>query len=89
MREPDSLAENLVLTLRFDSFFTFGRKKFQWKQIVAELAGIFVEYSFKFISRLKAYDKISKKIDIWRKAYDCVLRLTSFHRKTKKCSHLI
>ena len=42
-------------------FFTFGGKKFQWKQIVAELAGIFVECSFKFISRLKAYDKISKK----------------------------
>ena len=39
-------------------FFTFGGKKFQWKQIVAELAGIFVECSFKFISRLKAYDKI-------------------------------
>ena len=33
-------------------------KKFQWKQIVAELSGIFVECSFKFISRLKAYDKI-------------------------------
>ena len=70
-------------------FFTFGGKKFQWKQIVAELAGIFVECSFKFISRLKAYDKISKKIDIWRKAYDCALRLTSINRKTKKCSHLI
>ena len=64
-------------------------RKFQWKQIVAELAGIFIECSFKFISRLKAYDKISKKIDIWRKAYDCVLRLTSIHRKAKKCSHLI
>ena len=51
---------------------------------MAGLAGIFVECSFKFISRLKAYDKISKKIDIWRKAYDCVLRLTSIHRKTKK-----
>ena len=42
--------------------------KFQWKQIAAELAGIFVECSFKFISRLKAYDKISKKFDIWHKA---------------------
>ena len=77
------------IAVEIDSFFTFGGKKFQWKQIVAELAGIFVECSFKFISRLKAYDKISKKIDIWRKAYDCVLRLTSIHRKTKKCSHLI
>ena len=58
MREPISPAERLVLTLRFDSFFTFGGKKFQWKQILAELAGIFVECPFKFISRLKAYDKI-------------------------------
>ena len=70
-------------------FFTFGGKKFQWKQIVAELAGIFVGCSFKFILRLKAYDKISKKFDIWCKAYDCVLRLTSIRRETKKCSHLI
>ena len=30
-------------------------------RFVAELAGIFIECSFKFISRLKAYDKISKK----------------------------
>ena len=37
----------------------FGGKKFQCKHIVAELAGIFVECSFKFISGLKAYDKIS------------------------------
>ena len=29
MREPISPAETLVLTLRFDSVFTFGRKKFQ------------------------------------------------------------
>ena len=58
MREPISPAERLVLTMRFDSFFIFGGKKFQWKQIVAELAGIFVQCSFKFISRLKAYDKI-------------------------------
>ena len=51
----------------------FGGKKFQWKQTVAELAGIFVECSFKFISGLKAYDKIYKKKQqqqkkIWRKA---------------------
>ena len=58
-------------------------KNHNQQSIVAELAEIFVEYSFKFISRLKAYDKISKKIDIWRKAYDCVLRLTSIHRKAK------
>ena len=77
------------IAVEIDSFFTFGGKKFQWKQIVAELAGIFVECSFKFISHLKAYDKISKNTDIWRKAYDCVLRLTSIHRKTKECSHLI
>ena len=51
--------ENAV---EIDSFFTFGRKKFQWKQIVAELTGIFVECTFKFISRLIAYDKISKKL---------------------------
>ena len=51
--------ENAV---EIDSFFTFGGKKFQWKQIVAELAGIFVECSFKFISRLKANDKISKNV---------------------------
>ena len=62
MREPISPAESLVLTLRSDSFFTFGGKKCQWKQIVAEMAGIFVECSFKFISRLNAYDKISKKL---------------------------
>ena len=62
------------MQLKLILFFTFGGKKFQWKQIVAELAGIFVECSFKFISRLKAYDKISKKFDIWSKAYDCVLR---------------
>ena len=61
MREPIPPAERLVLTPRFDSVFTFGRKKFQWKQIVAELAGIFVECPFKFISCLKAYNKISKK----------------------------
>ena len=48
------------------------------------MAGIFVECSFKFISRLKAYEKISKKFDIWREAYDCVLRLSSIHRETKK-----
>ena len=29
---------------------TSGGKKFQWKQIGAELAGIFVECSLKFIS---------------------------------------
>ena len=58
MRGPISPAESLVLTLRFDSFFSFGGKKFQWKQIVAYLAGIFVECSFKFISRLNDYDKI-------------------------------
>ena len=62
MREPISPAERLVLTLRFNSFFTFGAKNFQWKQIIAELSGIFVECSFKFISRRKAYDKISKKL---------------------------
>ena len=56
---------------------------------VVELAGIFVECSLKFISRLKADHKILKKSDIWRKAYDCVLRLKSIHRKTKKCSNLI
>ena len=72
------------MQLKLILFFTFGGKKFQWKQIVAELAGIFVEYSCKFISSLKTYNKISKKNDIWRKAYDCVLRLTSIHRKTKK-----
>ena len=47
--------------MQLKSFFTFGGKTFQWKKILAELAGIFVEYSFKFISRLKAYDKISKR----------------------------
>ena len=77
----------MFISVEIDSFFTFGGKKFQWKQIVAELAGIFVECSFKFISRLKVYDKISKKIDIWRKVYDFVLRLTSIHRKTKKSVH--
>ena len=51
----------MFISVEIDSFFTFGGKKFQWKQTVAELAGIFVEFSFKFISRLKAYDKISKK----------------------------
>ena len=45
------------MQLKLIFFFTFGRKKFQWKQIVAELAGIFVECSFEFISRLKAYEK--------------------------------
>ena len=60
---------------RFKHFFTFGGKKFQWKQIVAELAGIFVECSFKFISRLKAYEKkMISDNDI--KASDCVLRFT-------------
>ena len=44
--------------VEIDSFFTLSGKKFQWKQIIAELAGIFVECSFRFISRLKAYDRI-------------------------------
>ena len=79
----------LFQLVEIDSFFTFGGNKFQWKQIIAELAGIFIECSIRFISRLKAYDKISKKFDIWHKAYDCVLRLTSIHRETKRCSHLI
>ena len=52
----------LFQLVEIDSFFTFGGNKFQWKQIIAELAGIFVECLFKFISRLKAYDKISKKL---------------------------
>ena len=56
--------KNLYLksnAVQIDSFLTFGGKKFQWKQIVAELAGIFVVCSFKFISRLQDYHKIYKK----------------------------
>ena len=53
------------MQLKLILFFTFGEKKFQWKQIVAELAGIFVECSFKFISRrrvLKLTAKYQKKL---------------------------
>ena len=45
------------MQLKLILFFTFGGKKFQ-KQTVAELAETFAECSFKFISRVKAYDKI-------------------------------
>ena len=76
------------MQLKLIIFLTFGGKKFQYKQIVAELAGIFVECSFKFISRLKAYDKIPKKL-ISGARLTIVLRLTSIQCKTKKCSHLI
>ena len=48
-------ANKIQLKLIF--FFTFGGKKFQWKQIAAELEGILVEHSFKFISRRMAFDK--------------------------------
>ena len=45
---------------RLQRVATKTREPTSW--FVAELAGIFVECSFKFISRLKAYDTISKKI---------------------------